>query len=161
MKLKSGKMNSKTQGGFLSTYFIFTAFRGFSQFLCLEEYFCTQKFTSVEWELTSLATDLRRSRIKTNVLASPHYQVFLPQQCFSAQTCFYFEQFLLHRSMLHVEDRLQLHPIFCHERPIVLQTRRNVLLFWYFVCLVMVQKPKNTLKTCFNRNGAQESLGVF
>lgn len=40
MKLKNGKKNSTMQGGFLSTYFIFIAFRGLSYFLCLEEYFC-------------------------------------------------------------------------------------------------------------------------
>jgi len=150
------KKNSKMQGGFLSTYFIFTVFRGLSCFLCLEEYFCTQKFTSMEWEFTSLPTELRRSRIKMDVLVSPPYQLCLSSQCFS-QTCFYFGYFLLHRFPLHVEDRLQLCPLFCHERSIVLQTSSNVLLFWHFVSLDMVWKLNNTLKTYFNRNEAQES----
>lgn len=63
--------------------------------------------------------------------------------------------------LLHVEHRLPLHVIFCHERPIVLQKRKNVLLFWHYVSLDMVWKPNNILKKCFNRIEAQECLSFF
>lgn len=74
---------------------------------------------------------------------------------------FHFFSFFLNRFLLHVENRLPLHPIFCHERLIFLQTRKNVLLFWHFVSLDMVWKPNKTLKTCFSRTETQESSFLF
>lgn len=156
------------QGGFLSTYFLFTVFRGLSYFRCLEEYFYTQKFTDMKQKFTTLPNGLSISSIKTMFW----YHLLTNLPCCSSVPvfrCFFFLfsflisffSFFLNRFLLHVENRLPLYPIFCHERLIFLQRKKNVLLFWHFVSLDMVWKPNNTLKTCFSRIETQESSFLF
>lgn len=152
------KNNSITRGGFFFPFIFFS--------LYLEKFHSFSVFRSISitrnsliWSGSSEASLMAWWEVESRPMfwslllanLSCHTSVFLFRRV--SIWGFSSPQFLL-----HIEDRLPLHPVFCHERPIVLQTRKNVLLFWHYVSLDMIWKPNNALKKCFNRIEAQECL---